>query len=202
MKRPQVFRRILFLSFVIFSIFVYIGIISLGNRNKNLSLFRNNIEKLISKEQGKVAVLVKDLSSSWRNVRFSEEEYFPAASLIKLPLLAVAFQAMEEDIISWEDFIIINKKDFAGGSGIIKAMKMPLKLTFGKLCETSIIHSDNTATNKIIDILCFDYINENFKKIGLADTTLKRKMMDFAERSKGIENYTSTSDIAFLLEKI
>ena len=38
--------------------------------------------------------------------------------------------------------------------------------------------------------------------MGLIGTTLKRKMMDFDSRARGIENYTTTSDLAYVLEKI
>lgn len=68
--------------------------------------------------------------------------------------------------------------------------------------ELMISQSDNTATNKIIAILGYDYLNKGFKELGLKNTKLKRKMMDFSKRRSGIENYTSASDITYLLEKI
>jgi len=114
----------------------------------------------------------------------------------------IALQALKESKVSSQKYVTVKKEDIVGGSGIIKKMKTPLRVRFEKLCELSISYSDNTATNKIIDILGFDYINRNFKKIGLKNTSLKRKMMDFRKRSRGIENYTTTLDIAYLLEKI
>jgi beta-lactamase class A len=65
-----------------------------------------------------------------------------------------------------------------------------------------IADSDNTATNKVIDLLGREYINKSFKRFGLKRSFLKRKMMDFSGRRRGIENYTCVSDIAMLLEKI
>ena len=65
-----------------------------------------------------------------------------------------------------------------------------------------IIYSDNTAANKVIDMLGFEYINKAFEDMGLKETILQRRIMDFVQRSKGIENYMSVYDIALLLEKI
>ena len=62
--------------------------------------------------------------------------------------------------------------------------------------------SDNTASNKLIDILGFEYINNSFEKIGLNNTILNRKLMDFSLRQKGIENYISCSDLSLVLEKV
>jgi beta-lactamase class A len=97
---------------------------------------------------------------------------------------------------------MITRKDIAGGSGKIKTMKLPCLLSIRELLEFMITVSDNTATNKIIEILGLDYINARFKKIGLNNTKLMRKMMDFSRRHNGVENYTSSRDIVCILEKI
>ena len=65
-----------------------------------------------------------------------------------------------------------------------------------------ISESDNTATNMLIDRLGFACLNDNFKKIGLKDTNISRRMMDFRSRKAGKENFTTASDLAHILEKI
>ena len=47
-----------------------------------------------------------------------------------------------------------------------------------------IIHSDNTATNLMIDRLGMDRVNRYLKEHGYKDTTLRRKMMDFDAAKK------------------
>jgi len=116
-------------------------------------------------------------------------------------MVAVLF-AVKEGKVSLEKLITLRKKDITAGSGILKHKKLPYKISIGKLLECMIAYSDNTAANKFIDILGFDYINVVFEKIGLKDTVLKRKMMDFYSRKKGLENYTSCRDMGYLLEKI
>ena len=181
--------------------------ISLGlNQLYKTHKFFQDVKSLAYKEfkdsNVEYALVVKKLDFLGSRLDFEEKKPFPAASLIKLPILAAAFYAIKDKKVSLEDIIVISKKDITGGSGRIKALSVPRKLAFGQLLEWMISLSDNTATNKVIEILGFEYINGIFKKVGLVDTKLARKMMDFSLRKKGVENYTSASDITYLLEKI
>ncbi len=126
----------------------------------------------------------------------------PAASLIKLPILAAALQAVEENVISFDQEVVIEGRDITGGSGIFKKVELPLKVNFKELLSFMIIISDNTASNKVIDLLGLDYLNTKFKSSGLKNTVLNRKMMDFVSRKKGFENYTSSRDTLIILKKI
>ncbi len=47
-----------------------------------------------------------------------------------------------------------------------------------------VTHSDNTAANMLIDLLGFDYLNRTFREMGLQQTNLSRKMMDFRSRER------------------
>lgn len=150
---------------------------------------------------GDFACIVKDCVFPYLEFSIAETEQFPAASVIKVPLLAVALQAVYEGKHSLGEEIIFERKDITGGSGTIKNMKLPVKLTFEEVLRLMITTSDNTAANKIIDILGYNYINANFKNFGLEKTVLERKMMDFSLRKKGVENYTTIYDLAVIFEK-
>ena len=152
--------------------------------------------------KGDYALFIQDLSYPSLTLAIHPDKKFVAASIVKLPILAAALSAVDEGRINFDDTVYIDKSDIYGGSGIIKGMKLPLKMTFLRLLQLMIYRSDNTATNKVIDILGFDYINEKMQESGLENTILRRRMMDFKSRDKGIENYTTVSDIALILEKI
>jgi beta-lactamase class A len=198
----------IFASFVILILFTsllfffYFKLTSYNKRLKSFGKLKIEIEKLSSSFKDNLSFLIKDLNFPNLILSSKKDEKFPAASLIKLPILAVAFKAVEEGKISLEKEITICQKDIVGGSGVIKKMNLPVKLSIKKILELMITNSDNTATNILIDLLGFDYINDSFRKFGLKNTILRRKMMDFRKRRRGIENYTTASDIAFLLEKI
>ena len=65
-----------------------------------------------------------------------------------------------------------------------------------------IIHSDNTATNLMIDRLGMDRVNRYLKEHGYKDTTLRRKMMDFDAAKKGAENMTTVRDVGLLFKRL
>lgn len=98
--------------------------------------------------------------------------------------------------------IKIDKAFIVQGDGIIKDLENIQNLTILELLTFMIIYSDNTATNILIDLIGFDCINENAKILNLKNTSLNRKMMDFEKINNGIDNFTSASDLAIILEYI
>jgi beta-lactamase class A len=168
--------------------------------------FKLQIEKIASEQlsSGGVdySVLVKGLDTDSFNFCIGENKQFPAASIIKVPILASALMAVDEGKISLSDKIVIEKKDITGGSGVLKAAKLPYATTVERLIELMISASDNTASNKIIDMLGFDYLRGVFSKLELNDTVLARKIMDMSMRNRGVENYTSARDVARIFEFI
>ncbi len=171
-------------------------------RAADFALLAQSVRELDKSSREKLAFVVKDLDDPRRVISLNQDEPMAAASLLKLPIMVAAFMALDEGKISFSREVVITRKDITGGSGEIKAMKLPLRIKLGELVRLMITRSDNTATNKIIEILGSEYINRSFIEMGLEVTRLNRRMMDFSLRKKGIENYTTASETAFLLEKI
>ena len=61
-----------------------------------------------------------------------------------------------------------------------------------------LIQSDNTAANKIIDILGMEQINEDIKSMELKNTKLNRKTADERMLDVNIENMTSAYDLCMM----
>src|SRR5579864_3085017 len=68
---------------------------------------------------GSSGYIIKDLRSG-HVVSANEDQVFPSASLIKLPIMCVAFQAVEEGKLSLATAITLQRADRQGGSGILK----------------------------------------------------------------------------------
>lgn len=192
---------IIALSVALFS-YAFAGLRQVQRKNNFFQDLKGIVSERFKGSNAEYAFFIKKLGFSGLKLVHEEAKQFPAASLIKLPILATAFYAIGEKKVSLEEIVVIKKRDVTGGSGKLKALSLPRKLTFGQLLELMISSSDNTAANKVIQLLGFEYINDIFKKLGLSHTVLTRKMMDFSQRKKGVENYTSASDIAYLLERI
>ena len=150
---------------------------------------------------GSSGYIIKDLKSG-HVVSANEDEIFPSASLIKLPIMCAAFQAVEEGKLSLSTAITLQKADKKGGSGIIKLAAAGTVFTNRELLEEMIIHSDNTATELIVRQLGIDYLQTAFTKLGLQDTEVHADGFRLSSRRVPDDNITSPRDMAYLLEKI
>ncbi|MDP2943853.1 MAG: serine hydrolase [Candidatus Omnitrophota bacterium] len=181
-----------------------------GTRKNRLSLRKRNIawktlDRKVTDEinnfDAEVGVIIKDLSRGWQIVR-KQNKLFPAASLVKIPIMVSCFYAAENGKISLEGKVPLNDTYKVPGSGWLKNIRGEAEFSVAQLIDLMITESDNTAANMLIDLLGLDYLNKSFRKFGLMNSDLSRKMMDFSDRRNGIENYTTARDISYILEKI
>jgi beta-lactamase class A len=170
-------------------------------RQERWEVNSRNIIKRVSSFRGEVGIMVKDLQTGW-SFSHDEDRLFPAASLIKIPIMVACFKATQDGLLNLDEKYLLNRQDKTGGSGLLRKMRSGRVFTLEQLIDYMVTHSDNTATNVLIGRLGFDYINNVFKQLGLEKTVLNRKMIDFYARDQGLENYTTAAEISNLLEKI
>jgi len=157
-------------------------------------------EKIVNFE-GEAGVVIKDLDRDWQ-FSWNEGRLIPSASLVKIPIMAACFYAAEEKEIGLQDRIKLKSSHKVSGSGVLKSKPSGSVYTIEELIEFMVNFSDNTATNILIDLLGFGYLKTLFVETGLENTNLARKMMYFKQRKKGIENYTTARDMAYILERM
>lgn len=172
-----------------------------GGRKDAWDHLRLRLERQYSGFKGTAGIVVEDLSTGWE-IDINKGSMFPAASLVKIPIMAGCYMAVEVGLLSLDEEVRLCAQDKTPGSGVLKAMPCGSAYTVGKLIELMITESDNTAANILIDKIGADNLNVFFKRQGLTATSLCRKMMDFSQRRRGVENYTSAADIALLLERM
>lgn len=173
----------------------------LDKRKKEWSRLKTVLGQRVSRFRGTVGLVVEDLDTGWE-IAFNEEALIPSASLVKVPIMLSYFYAEEDKKISLKDTIRLKHSDKVAGSKVLGMEPVGSVFTVEELFSPMITESDNAAANVLISHLGFDTLNEYFKKMGLKKTNLARKMMDFAERSAGEENYTTAVDMAFLFEQL
>jgi beta-lactamase class A len=127
---------------------------------------------------------------------------FRSASTIKIPILIEGFRQYENQTIYLNQSIKIPSKEKVGGSGVLRALSDNMNMTVKDLMSLMIIVSDNTATNLMINFLGQHNINQCIKKLGLKQTMLNRKMMDFKSMAAGKDNFTSAADLIVCLKAI
>lgn len=159
-----------------------------------------SIQRYLVDFRAEVGLIIKDLETG-QTIQRNPDKPFPSASMVKIPIMAACFKAVEDGRVSLQDVIMLRAADRTRGSGVLRASPAGTPVTVEKLIELMITDSDNTAANLLIDLLGFEYINTSFKEFGLDHTNLSRKMMDFGARWRGVENYTAARDMAEILEK-
>jgi len=150
---------------------------------------------------GEAAVIVEDLERGWQSAHHAGEP-IPAASLVKIPIMAAVFEAATEGRVRLTDTVRLHAADKVPGSGLLKDQPNGSVWTLEQLVEIMITESDNTATNLLIERMGYGFFNRYCERVGLQQTLLVRKMMDFSKRDQGVENFTSAEDIATILRRL
>ena len=154
------------------------------------------LDKIVNENSDKIAVSVVPLENDDTPYYKNENRKYVSASMIKLLILAEFIDQIDKNKITLETKYILKEEDIVKGAGIIQFMEIGTELSYDTLALYMIMHSDNIATNVLIDILGKDRINEKSKELGLKDAQLNRKMMYW----DGTENYINSKDIEIILK--
>ena len=95
---------------------------------------------------GRAGIWVKHVTTG-ETAGVGDGEIFNSASVIKMPVLVMAFQMAERGEINLDERITIRKEDIRGGSGIFRYHDAGLQPTVRDVLLQMVITSDNTATD-------------------------------------------------------
>lgn len=159
------------------------------------------IEDRIRNLKGNIGIYYYDFSSD-KYFSAGNTDVFPAAGIIKIPILVEAFYQIDRGIISKNDIIRIKDEDKIPSCGALSYLHSGIEVTVEDMCNLMIIISDNTATNILIKLLGIDNINERMQSLGYKNTVINRLLFDEDAIEKEYENYYSLREIADMLYKI
>jgi beta-lactamase class A len=177
------------------------GQVSLEKREIAWLNLKRDLKSKVARFKGTVGLVIKDLKTG-REIDFNKDSLIPSASLVKIPIMFSCFYAAQDGKIHLSDAVKLQYSQRVGGSKVLGNKPVGSVFTVEELLHPMITQSDNAAANVLIDFLGFDTLNTYFKKMGLRNTNLARRMMDFKERREGEENYTTAEDMAHLLEAL
>ncbi|MEY9977958.1 serine hydrolase [Lysinibacillus sp. RC79] len=161
---------------------------------------KQTITEILQNAPYKVHMFVKDCNTEQFFISEKLDDTFSSASLIKVPILLAVLNYVESNNLSLEQEIKIAPEEWVDFS-VISEQRLE-QSTIYELLVWMTITSDNTATNVLIDFLGMEALNQYFRQIGLLQTTIQRKMMDFERLAKGLDNTTTASDMALLFSRI
>ena len=126
-----------------------------------------------------------------------------SASIIKLFIMQVLLEEIKAGRLSWQEKITMMAEDQVGGTGNLQAAEPGTSYSLEDLALEMLIHSDNTATNLIIERLGgLSAVQAKIESLGYHDTRLQRLMMDQVAIAEGRENFTSAREVGQLLAKL
>jgi beta-lactamase class A len=118
---------------------------------------------------GRAGIWVKHLTTG-DSAGVRADEPFNSASVIKIPILALAFQMADRGTLSLADRVTITAEDRRGGSGIFRYHDPGLQPTMRDVLLQMVITSDNTATDLALGkVGGVDAVNGWLRTNGYAD---------------------------------
>jgi len=162
--------------------------------------FERRLADLAAGVDGVVGYEVVDLTSNDRLAHL-ERTTFPTASTIKLAVVYELFAQLAERKIDLDEPIVLDRSKAVGGTGVLLHLGTPT-LSIHDYATLMVVVSDNTATNVLIDRLGMDRVNRRLQGLGLADTRLRRRMMDAEAARRGDENVSTPDDLVRLLQAL
>lgn len=130
------------------------------------------LEAELSRFPAKAGVFVKHLGTGDQAI-VRGDDHFNSASVIKIPVMVLAFRLAEQNKLNLNERVEIKRSDLRGGSGIFRYHDVGLNPTIRDVILQMIITSDNTATDLMIaKVGGKDKVNEFLKQSGFATTRL------------------------------
>jgi len=123
--------------------------------------------------KGTFAFYVHDLESGVC-VAIRADESFPAASVIKLPILLRVLELVHAGEAHLDQPLRLTEWHKTGGSGVLQHFHSGLEVTLEDACTAMIALSDNTATNLVLDVTGIDPVNAMLDRRECPRTRLHR----------------------------
>ena len=178
----------------------------ISGQEEHLGILRGKLqaelERIVAAYEGVAGLHVIDLTSGDR-FAVNDDLIFPQASSIKVPILLEFFRRAESDPEIRRKRVVMSDDVRTGGSGVLRVLTDGgSALSLEDYAIYMIVHSDNTATNVLIDELGMDAINQLSARLGAPRTKLQRKMIRPEESARGNENLSTPIDAATIMARI
>ncbi|MDA8193967.1 MAG: class A beta-lactamase-related serine hydrolase [Thermaerobacter sp.] len=157
-------------------------------------------ERRLAGTPGRFGIYAKNLRTG-RATCYHEDEVFPSASLIKVPIMIEAFRRFEEEGTSLDALLTMRAEDQVDGSGVLRDLTPGTAYSIRDLTTLMISVSDNTATNLLIDHFGTAAVNLTLRRLGARHTELVRKLQRVPV-DRPTANRTTAWDMALLMERL
>ena len=124
----------------------------------------------------------------------SERERFSSASIIKIPILLSWVFLERRGEVSRAEICDLDAEPQVQGAGFSWLLRNR-RLPYQDVLLLMMAVSDNLCANLIIQRVGVERLGQVFREeLGLGGTTLQRKLMDYAARARGLDNWITAAD--------
>lgn len=169
----------------------------------NPASFYAQLESLLKDFEGTLGLCVRPLTEgAFAALEWNAFEPFPAASTIKIPILIAALKQVQEGLLELGKRYPLEDSDGVGGAGVLHELEPGLNPTLRDYLTLMIVVSDNTATNKVIEIVGADRVNallEPYPHTELVGKLQLPPQQQNERQRRGERNTSSPDDLARLM---
>lgn len=172
---------------------------------KNQASLEAEVRAVLAPLPGRVAVAARHLRTG-QAVAIDDARRFPAASVIKIPILVALTREAALGRLSLDATVELDAADPAirdgeDGSGLLRHLLPRHRWSLGELALLMQMVSDNVATNALIDAIGgFEPVNAMIRDLGLTDSVLDARIQDFDLLQS--RNQVTARDMLRLLEAL
>ena len=181
----------------------------IGAENNNPSMLKMRMTTPMKKLESDLSALAAEYKTVHPSVfvwdyetgkyaSLNSDEVFPAASIIKIPVLLQLFRSIELGQVSLNDKMTLTDYFRAEGSGDIQFQREGNQYSMDYLAKKMIQISDNSSTNMLMSSVGgMNDVNRAIKSWGLKNTEINNWLPDM-----GGTNVTTTEDLTRMLYNI
>jgi beta-lactamase class A len=158
------------------------------------------LKEICGKAGGRCAVAVTHVETS-RGVAFEGDTPLPLYSVFKLPLAVEVLKAVEEGRLQLDQKVHVEPEEAAPG---VKANSdlwvKPSDRTVRELLEFSIVRSDNTSSDKMLELVGGpEAVTRRMRTLGLNHVEVRSTVKEFLKSKEAHPNTGAPADLARLL---
>jgi beta-lactamase class A len=160
------------------------------------------LRALVNGAGGDVGVAVIHVETG-RTAEFDSAKPLPLYSVFKLPVAITVLRNVEEKKLSLDQKVRVTPGDVASGSQANADLwRKPVEKSVTELLEVSIVRSDNTSTDKLLQLVGGpSAVTERMRALGFANFDIKYTTREFAA-NRDRPNTGTAAGLAQLLAKL
>ena len=128
------------------------------------AMLTDEIARIDQQTQGRIGVFVQDLDSG-QSASYKADQRWYLASMVKVPVAIAVLRGIQRGLYTLDTPLTLRADDYVDGGGSINRKPVGSAVAIRGLLEQMIIHSDNTATDMLIDLVGVADVNGVVKSL-------------------------------------